>query len=265
MLLRSVFGKMLLEQRRGIVAWCIGLAAIGALYAGFYPLIRGPEYEELLKLWPPQLLEALGFADIASAGGYLEASTFGLLGAIVMIVYASWLGSRAIAGDEESDRLDLVLAHPVSRWRVYLERLAAMLMALIAAPLVLLVVLLVIRGPAELGSISPANLAAGTVHLASFGIFFGAVALGIGGVSGRRSAVFAAIAIAGLGGYIANALAALVDGLDWVRRLSPFFYNMGNRPLSHGLQPVDVAVLLGAAALLLLIGGLRFDRRDIAV
>jgi ABC-2 type transport system permease protein len=69
----------------------------------------------------------------------------------------------------------------------------------------------------------------------------------------------------GVGGFFGNNLGPAVEGLAWLRDVSPFHYFSGGTPLRNGIQLTDLAVLAVASAALVVAGGLRFDRRDIAV
>lgn len=264
-MLRSVFGKTLWDQRRSLLGWMVAVAAIGVLYAAFWPLMVSPEMKAALEAFPPALLEALGYDDITTAAGYVGSTTFGLLGPALIIVFAAAVGGSAIAGEEESGRLDLTLAHPVSRWSVALQRFAAIIVGMLLVGVVLALALIAISGPAQLDDIGPANLAAASLHLAVFGVFFGAVALGVGGATGRRSLVYAAVALVAIGGFLANNLAPMVDEIAFLRDISPFHFYSGGEPLKNGLQLADLGVLVAASLVLVGLGGLVFDRRDIAV
>jgi len=264
-MLRSVFGKSLWDQRRGILIWTVAIAAVGVLYAAFWPLMNNPEMAAVLDAYPPELLDALGFTDITSPAGYLGATTFGLLGPFLVLVFGAILGSRAIAGDEEAGRLDVLLAHPVERWSVVVQRFAAMVLAL-ALPMVLLfVALLVASGPAEFTSIGVARLAAATLQLGTFGVFFGSLALAVGAAIGSRGIAWGAVALVGVLGYLANTLAPSIDAISWSRSFSPFYYYSGGRPLVNGLQVDDMLVLLACVAVLVAVALVGFRRRDIAV
>jgi beta-exotoxin I transport system permease protein len=203
-MLRSVFTKTLWDQRRVLFGWAIGITAVGVGYAAFYPAINSPQYLDMLESFPPGVLDAMGFADIATAAGYLGSTTFGLLGPALIIVMAAALGGAAIAGDEESGRLDLTLAHPVSRWAVLTQRFAAFVLGMLIVCTVLALALLAISGAAELGEIGPSNLAAGGLHLALLGTLFGALAIAVGAATGRRSLVYAVVAIVGVVGFFGN-------------------------------------------------------------
>lgn len=264
-MLRSVFGKTLWDQRRSLLGWTVAVAAIGVLYAAFWPLMVSPEMKAALEAFPPALLEALGYDDITTAAGYVGSTTFGLLGPALIVVFAAATGGSAIAGEEESGRLDLTLAHPVSRWSVALQRFAAIVVGMLLVGVVLAVALIAISGPAQLDDIGTVNLAAGSLHLAVFGIFFGALALGVGAATGKRSLVYAAVALVAIGGFLANNLAPMVDEIAWLRDVSPFHFYSGGEPLRNGLQAGDLGVLALASAVLVAVGGLVFDRRDVAV
>jgi ABC-2 type transport system permease protein len=264
-MLRSVFAKTLRDQRRMLVGWSIAIAAVGVLYASFWPLMVTPEMRAAMEAFPPALLEALGYDDITSPAGYVGSTTFGLLGPVLVIVLAAATGGSAIAGEEESGRLDLLLAHPVSRWSVALQRFAAIVVGMLVACAALAIALVAISGPAELGEIGPANLVAASLHLALLGILFGALALGVGAATGRRSIAWSAVALVAIGGFLANNLAPMVDEIAWLRDVSPFHFYSGGEPLRNGLQVLDAAVLVIASAVLVAVGGWLFDRRDVAV
>jgi ABC-2 type transport system permease protein len=264
-MLRSVLTKWLWDQRRALLGWTIGITAIGVLYAVFYPTIKTPAFEDAMDAFPPEMMEALGFSDFTSAAGYLGSTTFGLLGPILTIIMATALGASAIAGDEESGRLDLILAHPASRWSVLVQRAVGVAVALVIVAAALTVALIAISGVAELGEIGPADLAAASVHLAGLGAVFAALALAVGAATGRRNLVVGVVAAVAVVTFFGNTLGPAVDWLAWLRDVSPFHYYSGGQPLRNGVAVVDVAVLLVTSVVLVAIGGLALDRRDIAV
>jgi ABC-2 type transport system permease protein len=264
-MLRSVFGKTLWGQRQGIVAWSIGLGAVGVLYAAFYPSMANPDMQAAMDAFPPEMLDALGFTDITSPEGYLGGTTYGLLGPVLSIIYATTLGSRAIAGEEESGRLELLLAHPVERWQVVLQRSAAMLVALVIAGAVLLLAMIAAAGPAQYDSIPTANLAAATVQLVLLAWLFGSLALAVGALSGSRGLAIGMVALVGVATYFANTLGPSVDALAWSRDVSPFHYYSGGAPLREGWPALDAAVLAASSLLLTAVAMLGLERRDVGV
>ena len=264
-MLRSIFAKTLWEQRRALLGWTIGITAVGVFYAAFYPAINSPEISSAMDAIAPELMEALGFAAISTPAGYLGSTTFGLLGPILTIIFGASLGIRAVAGDEETGRLDVLLAHPVSRARIAAERFGSLALAMLLVSLVLFVALVAASGPAQFGEIGVANLLAAALHLAVLGTFFGGLALAVGAATGSRAIATAVVAIVGVVSYFANTLAAQVEAIAWARDLSPFRYYSGGRPLVNGLQAVDLGILLVVAGALVVAGIAAFSRRDVAV
>src|SRR5664279_3386289 len=100
----------------------------------------------MLKAHPAALLEALGYTNVISAAAYVGATIYGLLGPVLVAVLAISHGARSIAGDEEQGTLDLLLAHPVSRVQVAMQRLASLICELAVVGVVLWGALLLVAG-----------------------------------------------------------------------------------------------------------------------
>ena len=264
-MLRSVFGKSLWDQRRGIIGWSVAVAAVGVLYAGFYPSMNNPDMEAAIRAFPEGLLEALGMTDITSPAGYLGSTTYGILGPVIMVIFGGSLGVRAVAGDEDAGLLDVLLAHPVSRWTVVVQRAAAMVVAVGVAGAFLFVAMVIASGPAQFAELGIGNLAAATGHLVLLSLVFGALGLAAGALTGSRAIAWGIVASVAAATYLANTLAPTVDAIGWAQNLSPWFYYSGGRPLAEGFQAGDAAVLAVTALVLVGVAVLGLSRRDVAV
>jgi len=104
-----------------------------------------------------------------------------------------------------------------------------------------------------------------SLHLALFGILFGALAYAIGAATGRRAVALGGSAAVAVLAYLANAVLPQVEGLAGARALSPWDWYLGGDPLVNGVQVGHVLLLAGAAVLLVAAGTWAFRRRDIAV
>jgi ABC-2 type transport system permease protein len=264
-MLRNPFAKALLDARRGLLGWAAGVGAVAVMYAAFYPSVSKPAFANAMANYPEGIKRAFNLEDITSPAGYLGSYVFGLLVPVLLIIFTVITGSRAIAGDEESGVLDLVLAHPVSRTRLLLSRLGALAVEVVFICAVAYLLLLAISGPAKLSSIGAGHLGAATVQLALFGLFFAALALAIGAATGRRAAAVAVTTVVAAAGYFANNLAPQVRGLHWAQKLSPFYWYTAGQPLRQGLQLGYCALLLGVTAVLAAAAVAGLGRRDLAV
>lgn len=264
-MLRNAFTKWLWDYRRSIGVWAFAVAVVGGIYAAFWPTISDPEIAKLLESYPKQLIDALNYDDIATPAGYLSATVYGLLGALLLIVYSVSAGARIIAGDEEAGTLELVAAHPVSRTRLALQRFAAYLTSVGLIVAVFWLVMVVMRIPFGFDEIPLTGLLAMHVQLLLFAGLFGSLAYAVGAATGRRALALGASAAVAVLSYLANGLLPQVEGLEWMRSISPFHWLIGGDPLNDGLQPADSLIMILGILLLVAMGTWGFRRRDIAV
>jgi ABC-2 type transport system permease protein len=261
-MLPDIYTRTLADNRRGLLAWSIGTAVVGLMYAAFYPQVSGGGMADTVQNYPEAMREALRMDDMSSAAGYLGSTVFGLLLPLLVMAFGVTFGARAIAGDEETGYLDLLLAHPVGRVRLAVQRFAGLVTGATAIAVLVFLGMLAVRSTADLESIGIGGFAAQCVHLALLGITFGALAIGLGAALGKRGQVLGISVGIGVLTYIAGNLAGVI-GADWLKYLSPFHYYIGGEPLRHGMQWADATILTVASAALVACGFLRFGRRDL--
>ena len=259
----DVLTMTLWQSRRSLAGWTVGMAAVTLVYSASYPSLAKTK-AAALEGYPANLRKALNLNDFASPAGYLSSTVFGILLLILGTVFAIVTATRAIAGEEETGVLDLLLAHPVTRRQVLLERMGALAICFLAMGAVVVLVLLAVRGPAGL-TVGAADLAAISVQWVLLGSCLGSVVLMISAATGRRSTTIgASSALAGVA-YLADTFLPLLPGLGWVKQLSPYHWFVAGDPLRNGLQPGGCLLLLGLTAAALLAAVAAFDRRDLNV
>lgn len=262
--LGEVTWQTLRLQRRGLLLWALGLAGMVALYGSLWPSIRDQaSITEVLDQLPEVLRSLLAVTDVSTPVGYVQAELLGLTGPLLVILFAVLSGANGIAGEEERRSLDLLLANPVSRTRVVLERVAAMVVgvAVLAATIGLAVVAAGVLAGLDL---AVAGVAAAVLHLGLLGCVFGALAAAVGAATGRPAVARAVPAVAAVLAYLVNGLAPLVDGLGPVRPLSPFAQYANHVPLVNGVSASGVAVAVGTVVVLSALAVVAFRRRDVA-
>lgn len=262
-MLRDTWTKTLWDQRRTLLGWAIGFAAVSFVYGGFYPFAATPEYGELIDSMPPGLADAFGWDEIATAHGYLGSTVYGILGPVLAIVMAIGLGSRAIAGSEEDGSLELLIAHPISRVSVVVQKMAALAVAVAGAGVVVFLAIMAIRGPIDL-RLAWTNIAVASLNLALMGLFFGAVAVLVGSITGRKGVTVGATAAVAVLAFLANGVAPQVDALAWMQNISPFHWANGTDALRDGFDPAMTLLLAGTSVVLVAAAAFAFDRRDVA-
>jgi len=267
-MLSNVLLKTLRDKRRSMLFWGIGLVALAIIITMLLPAITAASeaLEGYLEILPEELMAAFGgdIADISTPEGFLNAELFFMVTPILFLVFAIGFGAGAIAGEEEQGTLDLLLANPLSRRMVVLEKFGALSIGTILLAIIFWVGLAV--GIAIVSEdVNLLNVAAACFSAALLGMTFGTLSLAIGCAMGKRS-----LAMAGAGGlavvtYFLNALAPVIDFLEPFRGVSPFYYYIGGDPLYNGLNAGHAGVLIALTAVFLVAALLLFERRDLSV
>jgi ABC-2 type transport system permease protein len=266
-MLRTVFGKTLWEQRRAIAGWAIGLFAAGAMYAPFYPSIRenARTFDRYLESMPEFFREAfLGrTGDFTSPAGYLNTELFSFFAPLLFLLFAIGAGAKAVAGEEEHKTLDILLATPIPRRRVVVEKFLAMLAG--GAGLALMLWLAVpLTGPPFDLRVDLGNLTAAVVMCYLLAMAFGAIALAVGAATGRRGLAIGVTGGIAAASWLVDLLAPAADATEWLQYLSPMHYYLDAEPMLRGLGVAGSLVLAGIALAGFLAALALFERRDLA-
>lgn len=263
--LHSVFERTLHEHRNALAGWIVGLAALAMTMLAMYPTIRGNmDFSKLVKSYPKALQEMFGISDYTSGPGYLRAEIFSLMAPLLIVILAVLWGSDLTAGEEERGTIDMLLANPVSRRRIVLEKLAAMLVG-VSGTTVALGIVLALGAPLVGLRIGTSQLAAVVVATATIGMLYGTVALAVGAATGRRSVARGAAVLLAVAAYLLSSLANLATWLRPARPASPWYQALGVDPIANGFMPLHLLVVLGATAACAVIAVVMFERRDLGV
>jgi ABC-2 type transport system permease protein len=266
--LRNVLLKSLRDVRRGFAWWSVGLVGLVSLIVAVWPTVRdNPALIKLHETYPEELKAFVSFGgefDFGTPAGYLGAELFSFMVPLLLLVAAIGAGAGAVAGEEERGTLDLLLAHPISRVRLALEKLAALVVEVTGLAAVLFVCL--VAGSAAAGmKIAASNLAAATAGALFLALAYGGIAFALGAATGRRALAIGLSAAAAVAAYLVNGLAPLVDALEPAQKASPFYHYAAGDPLRHGLEAGHVLLLVAIAVAAAAVAVFAFDRRNIAV
>jgi ABC-2 type transport system permease protein len=226
----------------------------------FWPTM-GEAMLQAIEGMPEGLMAAMGYDRIGTAAGYLEAVVYGLVGPVLLLVYGIGLGARLIAGQEEDGTLELDLTAPVSRARLYLERLAG-LWLLLAGQVVAVTASVLVSDPLfDLG------VDLGNVFAAGLGLLlllggFATLTFALGAATGRRASALGIAAGLAVVGYVFRGVANAA-GVEALAAVSPFSWFLGQDPLANGLDLVGTLRLAAIASVAAPLGLWRFLRRDL--
>lgn len=241
-----------LVRRRlgGTAALAALLSLLGAGTVALFPSVEaaGVDLDAYVEAMPPALREAFGLTSLSTIEGFLAGEFYQFAFVLLLGPYAAYLGGRLVAAEVETDRIALVLAGPVARWRVVVERYLAVVVSLVIVDAVVAVaVAAAVAGIGE--SIAPARLL--SVHL--FAVPYLCCCSAIGLVPSVLTGRADTAGRAGLAGvfalFLLDSLTAPTE-YEWLGAISP----------TRGYDPtallVEGTVDLAAAALLLVAAAL---------
>ena len=266
-MLSSIFTKSLRDLRRSYTWWVIGVVLFGGFMMAFYPSFRDNDaFKDTIEAYPEDLMAIFGISsleDITSPEGFLNTYMFGLTTSVlVFTIFAVVLGSGAVAGEEGRGTMEILISEPVTRWRVVMEKFAAMIVATVALGVVLLLVVLLGAIVVDM-DISSLRIVETTVSLLLVSLTFGSIAFAAGCLTGSRSVAASVAAAVAVGTYLLTVGRELADFMDPAKWASPFYYYNGADPIYNGLNLAHASVLVAIILVFGLAAGFLFQRRDL--
>jgi ABC-2 type transport system permease protein len=254
-----------LNRFRGqILGWGLTLAALGLFLIPFYDVFQ--EQQEgmlnLLESYPKGLMAFFGdMANFFSPAGYLD--TYLSYFPIIVGIFAVLSGSGLVARDEESGRLDLVLAHPVSRTALFFGRLAAFVAAAVTIMAISWFGFSVTLGSTSL-DVTWGEMALPFLSLLALLVVYGALALLLSMLLPSRGLAASAAGLVMVASYFLTSLSRINEDLHIIAQLLPHDYYQGGKAVA-GLNLTWLFGLLAASAVMVLLAWWLFLRRDIRV
>ncbi|MDY4105564.1 MAG: ABC transporter permease subunit [Oscillospiraceae bacterium] len=202
-------------------------------------------------------MDRLGFGTLLGFYSVECGNILGLGGAF----FAAFLASASLAKEEKDHTAEFLLTHPVSRVTVITEKLAALVLQLVAMNV--LVFLLSVAGVAFIGEeipwkeLSLLHLAYFLMQLEVAGICFAISAFLRGGSAGIGLGLATLL-------YFLNIIANLSEKLDWMKYLTPFGYTEAADIVTDGaLDGPMVAVGMAVTVLAVAVAYWWYSRKDI--
>lgn len=251
------------EQRRSLVLWGLALAAIATLYIGIYPVMGTADMAAMVENLPDAMVNAFGYDEIGTAAGYITSTVYGLLGPVLLLVFAIATGTRLVAGQEEDGTLELELTAPISRTQLLLERLAALWLNVAVLVAVVTVVTTALVVTLDL-DVEITNVLAGSTGLLLLVLGFATIGLAVGAITGRRTIGLGVAAGVAVAAFMLDAIGPTVDA-GWMTAISPFSWYLEGRPLFTGFDLGGLALLAAVPVVAAVAAVAGFARRDLMV
>ena len=259
---KTLLAKTLYDKRWFVFGWSIGLIAMASITIAFFPTIK----DQIGTLFAnvPKALESItgSTEDYKNIAGYIGTGVFDLRIPMIAITMAIILGLNISASEESSGKIYQLLAQPLSRTKIVLHKWMAMLLIFLLTHAALFLSILITTTLIDEVVALPKVLA-GTLMCFLLTSAVGSLCLALGFATGQKGLATLIVTSYTFGSYLLTSFAAQVDWLKNIEPVSIFHYYKASAAIKHGLEIPHIAVLVLASIVVLVIGVIMFNKRDI--
>lgn len=260
-MMQSVFSKTFYDLRWNILAFSLGLGTLAFFVLFIYPSVANAQEGMFEGLAGEAAQAILGSANPGTPEGFLNVQLFSFL-PLFLAIFLIIAASAAIAGEEGDKTLGVLMARPVSRWRVLTEKALAIGLGLVLITLAMAAG--AVTGALVAGvDIDLLKMALAIVAAIPWGLFVLGFGLFCSAIFKNR--MWAALLATGVvvAAYMFNSLTEFVTSLVTYNRFLPMYYYSWGDPLIDSINWIHVAVLTGSGLVFYLLALLAFERREI--
>lgn len=263
----TIFRFSAWRLRWTVLGWGIPLMLLGLITTPFYDLVAENERQlrPVIQGLKPLVKSFIGgeqAEDLFTPQGFLALRYFAFL-PVILGIFASVVGSGMLASDEERGILDFLLAHPAGRSSVFLGRLAATFLTMVAILLFAWFGLWLGVLRAESLNFPPGQILLPYISVLAVGTFFLTLSLALSMTMPSRVTAAMTAGFIVLAGEILTNLAKAITELKPAAKFSPLTYFQTNA--MSGLEIKPLMGLLAFAIIWTVLAWLGFQRRDIRV
>lgn len=264
-MINSVYMKTLYERRGFLIGWTVGFMILTMLLVSFYPAMHQDGAIDALVQNMPKAFEGLigNLADLNTFPSYLASQLFDIRLPLIAGIMAIILGFGLSTSEEESGELRTLLALPISRTWLLLQKWLALVTIMLISTIgffggVYLVAPFIDGATIELAVML--KLVAMTLLLM---VVYGTVTFAAGMIFGKKGIANAIGILVIIGSFILTTFGQAVDWLEPYEKISLLYYFPAVDIAKGSFELINVAVLGGLTTILLLLAVVIFRRRDI--
>jgi ABC-2 type transport system permease protein len=259
----AIFKRRLVKNWLMILGWGSGLGLLGYYLFDIYNTFfqRDVDLMQLFNAFPEDLMAFFGGdVDLFSPSGFLHLEFFSYIPIILGIMVIS-AAANLIGKDEEEGSLELIIAQPISRTKVFISRSLALVLSV-------LLILMITWGGFALGShlndfdLTQEELVRPFISLMAILMLFLGLALLLSMIFPDSSSAGLVSGFLLVASYFITSLAQLDDKLAGINLFSPLKYYQGGTAVD-GLDPQNLIILFGLSVLFIVIAGFIFVKRDL--
>ena len=125
----AIFWRSIKDRRISLIVYMAAALLFMWMYVAMFPSIaaQAESFTALIESFPPAVFEAFGIEDLnmSTIESFLSVEHFSLVLPIMLIFMLTSVAGRALAGEIELGTVELLIARPVSRLKLFVARYAA--------------------------------------------------------------------------------------------------------------------------------------------
>jgi len=250
--------------RRSTLWWAAAVVGFSALNLAFWPSLRDSAALSELEGMSDDLLAAFGAQHLSTPAGYLDGQMYALMLPVLLSIMVVASVTAITSGDEGAGRSELLHVLPITRREIWVARLVAALLQLAAVTATLGLVVVFLRSPLSMEEVPIERIVAATIACGLLAMFHAVLAWSAGAL-GRSRPACVSVAIGVLvAGYLMDFVIPLARSLRGIRRASPWWWAIGDQPVSDGIRAGWLLLLVATTLAVAAVGAVAVERRDIA-
>ncbi|MCA9388253.1 ABC transporter permease subunit [Candidatus Berkelbacteria bacterium] len=260
-----IFWESLRERQRSILAWMIGFIAFCGLLIAFFNEFPDLSFYDEIIAQAPEIFSALvgELTTLTTIEGFLSAELFSLMFPVMMAVLGISLATSLIAKEENAGTLELLLARPVSRAKIFNQKMLSLVFQLALMMLACWASIVLFTSIYNV-EINAVNLAWALVALYLLTLDFSMLAFALSNIFNRGIGMAISGALFVVSYFVSN-LSAFISSLDKIKDFSFFTYYRHYDLLTNGANYADLLVLLVPILVFYWLAQAAFERRDIGL
>ena len=246
-----------------ILGWGFGLILFGAIYISIFDAM----FEQMTVFKDLTIYKIVGM-QLGSVEGYIASVVLAYI-AVLVGIYCIVTSTSVLAGEEDSGTLELIVAMPLGRWQILTAKAVALsvvvLFLMIIAAIGNAVLLEVIKFDTHI-TITPFGLFVALISSLPLAVGLIMIGLFLGSILPNRRTAIVVMTVYFIASYFGENIAVMAKSLEPIKYFSLFnYYNTTATIFSDGPQLSDILILLGIAAVFLILALICFNRRNITV
>lgn len=255
----NVFTKTVRDRTFGMLIAAVSIGVMLAFSLAVYRDVDTSFYYDL----PTAVQDLFGIPQGGEGlGGVAFGAMYNAIAAFVLAGLAITMGAAAIAGEERNGTIGILLGNPRSRRNIVVSNSLA-LVAVVGVGALLLWGFGVWAPELLDADITGVHVGAATFALFVNALVYGFLALAIGAWTGNRGAASGTAVAVMVVGYLAASILPLIEGLENVAKIFPWYYYSSPQPVTNGVSWGHVGVMAGLVVAFFVVAYIGVARRDL--